>query len=158
MRLGLAGRSSGHRLPGRRAVFAGHRPVDALGAGEHHALDVERARRLQDVDQAHDVDLDAQRRIGRRHRADERRRVHHMRDLVLLDRLQDARHVEHVALLEIDLVDDVADQAVVAVAREDDGAMAFLDEFAAGLGADDAHAAGDQNFHAVLNRSLRRRR
>jgi hypothetical protein len=93
------------------------------------------------------VDLDAQRRIGRRHRADEGRGMHHVRDLVLLDRLQDARHVEHVALLEIDLVDDVADQAVVAVAREDDGAVTFLDEFAAGLGADDAHAAGDQDLH-----------
>jgi hypothetical protein len=36
--------------------------------------------------------------------------------------------------------------------------MAFLDEFAAGLGADDAHPAGDQDFHAALNRFLRRRR
>ena len=70
-----------------------------------------------------------------------------VRHFVFLDRLQDARHVEHVALLEIDLVDDVVDQAVVAVAREDDGALAFPDEFAGGLGANDAHAAGDQNLH-----------
>ena len=84
--------------------------------------------------------------------------MHHVRDLVLLDRLQDARHVEHVALLEIDLVGNIADQAFVSVAREDDGAMAFLDELAAGLGADDAHAAGDQDLHVSLSRSLRRRR
>ena len=75
--------------------------------------------------------------------------MHHMRRLVLLDRLQDARHVEHVALLEIDLVGDVADQAVVAMAREDDGPVAFLDELAAGFGADDAHTAGDQDLHAI---------
>ena len=75
--------------------------------------------------------------------------VHHMRHLVLLDGLQDARHVEHVALLEVDLVDDVADQAVVAVARKDHRPVAFLDELAAGFGADHAHAAGDQHFHVV---------
>ena len=71
-----------------------------------------------------------------------------MRHLVLLDGLQDARHVEHVALLEIDLVDDVADQAVVAVAGEDHRPVTLLDELAAGFGADDAHAAGDQDLHA----------
>jgi hypothetical protein len=71
-----------------------------------------------------------------------------MGHLVLLDRLQDARHVEHVALLEVELVADVANKAVVAVAGEDDGAVAFLDELAAGFGADHAHAAGNQHFHA----------
>ena len=81
--------------------------------------------------------------------------MHHVRDLVLLDRLQDARHVEHVAGLEIDLVDDIANQTVVLVARENDGPMAFLDELAAGFGADDAHASGDQYFHLSLSRSLR---
>ena len=84
--------------------------------------------------------------------------VHDVRHLVLLDRLQDARHVEHVAELEVDLVDDVADQALVPVTGEDHRPMPFLDELAAGFGADDAHAAGDQNFHLVLNRSFRRPR
>ena len=74
--------------------------------------------------------------------------MHDVRHLVFLDGLQDARHVEDVAELDVDLVDDVADQAVVAMAREDDRPVAFLDELAAGLGADDAHAAGDQDFHA----------
>ena len=74
--------------------------------------------------------------------------MYHMGRLVFFDGLQDARHVEHVTLLEIDLVDDVGDQAVVAVAREDHRPVAFLDELAAGLGADHTHAAGDQHFHA----------
>ena len=73
--------------------------------------------------------------------------MHDVRNLVLLDRLQDAGHVEDVAEFDVDLVDDVADQAVVAMTREDDRPVAFLDELAAGFGADDAHAAGDQNFH-----------
>ena len=73
--------------------------------------------------------------------------MHHVCHPVLLDRLQEARHVEHVALLEIDRVEDVADQPVVAVARVDDRSVPFLDELAAGFGADDAHAAGDQDFH-----------
>src|SRR6476661_7486391 len=85
-----------------RAVFPGHRAIDALGAGEDHTLHAECPRRFQDVDQAHHVDLDAERRIGRGHRADEGRGMHHMRGLVLLDRLQDTRHVEYVALLEIE--------------------------------------------------------
>ena len=62
-----------------------------------------------------------------------------------------------VAELDIDLVDDVADQAVVAVAGEDDRPVAFLDELAAGLGADDAHAAGDQDFHGFRPLGRRRR-
>ena len=140
----------GHRLVGRRAVLADDRAVDALRAGEHDALDVERARGLQDVDQAQHVDLDAQRRVGRRDRAHEGRAVNDVGDLVLLDRLQDARHVENVAELDVHLVDDVADQALVAVAREDHRPMALLHELAAGLGADDAHAAGDQDLHARL--------
>ena len=41
-----------------------------------------------------------------------------MGHLMLLDRLQNARHVEYVALLEVDLVGNIADQAVVAMARE----------------------------------------
>src|SRR5437870_13086659 len=74
--------------------------------------------------------------------------MHDVGDLVLLDRLQDARHVENVAELDIDLVDDVADQAFVPMTREDDGAVPLLDEFAACLGADDAHSAGDEYLHA----------
>jgi hypothetical protein len=58
---------------------------------------------------------------------------------------------------EIELVGDVADQTVVAVAREHHGTVAFLDEFAGGFGADDAHAAGNQDFHLFLSRFSRRR-
>ena len=82
--------------------------------------------------------------------------MHDMGDVMLFDRLQDARHIEHVALLEVDLVDDVGDQAVVAVARKDHGPVAFLHELAAGLGADHAHSAGDENLHWRLTRSWRR--
>ncbi len=137
----------GHRLPGRRAVFPGDRTVDALRAGEYHALDVECARRLQHVDEPDDIDLDAERRIAGRHRADECRRMHHVRHLVLLDRLQDARHVEHVPLLEVDLVDDVEIRLSSRCRANIDRPMAFLDELAARLGADDAHSAGDENLH-----------
>jgi hypothetical protein len=82
--------------------------------------------------------------------------VHDVRHLVLLDRLQEARHVEHVALLEVDLLDDVLDQGIVAMAGENHRPVPFAHELAAGLGADDAHPAGDEDFH--LTRSLRRPR
>ena len=35
------------------------------------------------------------------------------------------------------------------MAREDDGAVALLDEFATGFRTDDAHSAGDQDLHAL---------
>ena len=78
------------------AVFAEHRAVDALGAGVDHALDVEGARRLQYVNHAHHVDLDAERRVGGGDRADEGGGVHDMGHPMPLDGLQEARHVEHV--------------------------------------------------------------
>jgi hypothetical protein len=81
-----------------------------------------------------------------------------MRHLVLLDRLQDARHVQNVAKLDIDVVDNVADQALVAVTGEDHRPVPLLDELAARFGADDAHASSDQDFHVFLNQLLRRRR
>ena len=155
MRLGLAGRSSDIGFQFGAPYSPTDRSIDTLGAGEYDTLDVQRASGLQNVDQPHDVDLDAQRGIGCRHCADEGRGMHHVRDLVLLDCLQDARHVEHVTGLEIDFIDDIADQTIVLMARKDDGAMAFLDELAAGFGADDAHASGDQYFHLSLSRSLR---
>ena len=93
------------------AVFAEHRAVDALGAGVDHALDVEGARRLQYVNHAHHVDLDAERRVGGGDRADEGGGVHDMAHPMRLDGLQEARHVEHVTQLDIDLVGDIPDQA-----------------------------------------------
>ena len=77
-----------------------------------------------------------------------------MRDLMALDDIEEPRHVENVARLEVDLVGDIADQAVVAVARKDHRPVAFLDEFAAGFGADDAHAARDKDLHALPSRAL----
>ncbi len=146
----------GHRLVGRRAVLAEHRAVDAFRAGIDHALDVERARRFQHVHRAHDVHLHAERGVALRHRADERRRMDDVGHLVRLDDGEQARHVGDVAELDVHLVDDVVDQAVVAVARIDHRPMPLLDELAAGLGAHDAHAAGDQDFHGF--RPLGRRR
>ncbi len=63
--LGLGRKVLRHRLPGRRPILAGDRAIDALGAGEDHALHVERPRRLEHVHQTHDVDLDAQGRVAR---------------------------------------------------------------------------------------------
>ena len=70
-----------------------------------------------------------------------------MRDLVALDDVEEPRHVENVAGLEIDLVGDVADQPAVIVARIDDRPLPFAHEFPAGFRADDAHAAGNEDLH-----------
>src|SRR5262249_32663114 len=67
---------------------------------------------------------------------------------VALDHVEQARHVEHVAELDVDLVEEVANEPLVAMAGEDDGAVSFLHDPAARLRADDAHPAGDQDFHA----------
>ena len=67
-------------------------------------------------------------------RTDEGRRMHHVRHMVLLDRLQQTRHVEHVALLKVDLLDDVTNQGVVAMAGEDHRTVPFAHKLAAGLG------------------------
>ena len=45
---------------------------------------------------------------------------------MLLYCLEDAQEIEHVALLEIDFVDDTADEALVAVAREHNRPVAFV--------------------------------
>ena len=60
------------------------------------------------------------------------------------------RAIENGAELDIDLVDNIADQRFIAVARIQHGPVAFAHEFAAGFSADDAHAAGDQNAHGLL--------
>jgi hypothetical protein len=60
------------------------------------------------------------------------------------------RAIEDGAELDIDLVDDIADQRFIAVARIEHRPVAFADEFAACFRADDAHAAGDQNAHGPL--------
>ena len=72
-----------------------------------------------------------------------------VRDVVTLDDIEEPRHVEDVAGLEVDLVGDVADQPIVAVARIDDRPMPLAHEFAAGLRSDDAHSPGDENLHAL---------
>ena len=77
-----------HRFVRRRAVFAEHWAVHALGAGINHAANVEEARGLQHVDHAHDVDLHAKRWIGCRDRTHEARSMHNMRHLVALDDVQ----------------------------------------------------------------------
>src|SRR6266540_2626371 len=65
---------------------------------------------------------------------------------------------KNVARLEVDLVDDIGDEAVVAMARKHDGPVPLVDELAAGLGADDSHSAGDENPHCRLIRSWHRPR
>src|SRR5262245_15327672 len=64
------------------------------------------------------------------------------------DDVEQARHVEHVAELDVDLLEDIANEPLVAMAGEDDGPVSFLHEPAACFRAHDAHATGDQNFHA----------
>ena len=71
-----------------------------------------------------------------------------VRDPVPFDDVEQTRHVEHVAELDIDLVEDIANEPLIAVAGEDDGTVSLLDEPAARFRAHDAHPAGDQNFHA----------
>ncbi|HKF10871.1 MAG TPA: hypothetical protein VKB89_19450 [Xanthobacteraceae bacterium] len=64
------------------------------------------------------------------------------------DDVKQARHVEHVAELDVDFLEDVADEPFVPMAGKDDGAVSFAHEPAARFRADHAHPAGDQNFHA----------
>jgi len=71
-----------------------------------------------------------------------------MRDPMPFDDVEQARHVEHVAELDVDLLEDIADEPFVAMAGKDDGAVSFADESAARLRADHAHPAGDQDLHA----------
>ena len=73
-----------------------------------------------------------------------------MGDAARFENFGKPRAVEDGAELDIDLVDDVADQRFIAVARIEHRPVAFADEFAARFRADDAHAAGDQNAHVVL--------
>ena len=68
-------------------------------------------------------------------------------DAVPLDDVEEPRQVVHVAELDVNLFGDVADEIVVAVAGIDDRPVPLLDELPAGLGADHAHAAGNQDFH-----------
>ena len=70
-------------------------------------------------------------------------------DLVHLDGLQQPRHVHDVAERDVDVVDDVGDEGIVAMARVDDRPMALAHEHARRLGADHAHAAGDEHPHAL---------
>jgi hypothetical protein len=70
-----------------------------------------------------------------------------VRDLMLLDDTEKARHVENIADFKINLIDNVADQPVFAVAGKHDRAVAFSDEFARRLGADYTHATRDKNLH-----------
>ena len=53
----------------------------------------------------------------------------------------------HGPQLYVDFLRYVADQIIVPVARKYDGSMAFFHESAAGFGADDTHASGNQNLH-----------
>ena len=71
-----------------------------------------------------------------------------MRHPVPFDDVEQARHVEHVAEVDVDLLEDVANEPFVAMAGKDDGTVSFANEPAARFRADHAHPAGDQDFHA----------
>jgi hypothetical protein len=69
--------------------------------------------------------------------------VNDMRHSMPFDDVEQARHIEHVAQLDVDLLENVANEPFVAVAGKDDGTVSFADEPAACLRADHTHPAGD---------------
>ena len=71
-----------------------------------------------------------------------------MRHSMPFDDVEQARHIEHVAQLDVDLLENVANEPFVAMAGKDDGAVSFTHEPAARFRANHAHPAGDQDFHA----------
>jgi hypothetical protein len=144
-----------HRLVRGRAVFAEDWAIDPLGAGVDHAANIERARRLEHVDGAHDIDLDAEGRIGGRHSPYEPSCMYDVRHPMPLDDVEKPRPIEDIARFEIDLVDDVEDQPVIPVARIDHRPVSLAHELTARLGTDDTHATGDQHFHGRSSRTTR---
>src|SRR5262249_24670794 len=70
------------------------------------------------------------------------------------DDVEQARHVEHVPKLDVDLLEDVANEPIVAMAGKDDGAVSFADEPAARFRAHHPHPPGDQDFHAFSLRCV----
>src|ERR1700730_2511456 len=71
-----------------------------------------------------------------------------MRDPVPLDHVHEARQIEHIAELEVDVIENVENERLVAMAGKDDRPVSLVHEPAARLGAHDAHPAGDQYLHA----------
>ena len=69
--------------------------------------------------------------------------MHHMRDAASLHHVSQPCAIEDRTKLDINFVDDIADQRFVAMASVDNGPVSFADELAARFGADDAHSAGD---------------
>ena len=72
------------------------------------------------------------------------------------DDVKQARHVEHVAELDVDLIENIANEPFVPMAGEDHGPVSFLHEVAARFSTHDAHPAGDQNFHSLTGHWRRR--
>src|SRR5207237_3181062 len=99
--------------------------------GVDHALNIERTRSLEHIHGPHDVDLNAQCGVRGRHRPHEACSMDDVRDPMPFDDVEQARHVEHVAELDTDLVADIANEPRRAVAGEDDGTVALLDAPAA---------------------------
>src|SRR5262249_12251345 len=71
-----------------------------------------------------------------------------VRYAIPFDDVEQARHVEHVAELDVDLLEEIPNEPLVAMAGEDDGPVSFLHEPAACFRAHYAHATGDQNLHS----------
>ena len=140
----------GYGLVEGRSELATNRSVNPLCAREDDATDVKQAGRLEHVHRAHDVDLDAQRRIERRHGADEGSGMNDVRDTMPLDDVEKTRQIEDVACLEIDAVQDIANQAIVAMAGKNNRLVTFADKLPTRFGADHTHAAGNQNFHLLV--------
>src|SRR5262249_59281392 len=70
-----------------------------------------------------------------------------VRYAIPFDDVEQARHVEHVAELDVDLLEEIPNEPLVAMAGEDDGPVSFLHEPAACFRAHYAHATGGQNLH-----------
>src|ERR1700730_6005243 len=77
-----------------------------------------------------------------------------MRDPVPFDHVHEARQIEHIAELEVDVIENVGNERLVAMAGKDDRPVSLVHEPAARLRAHDAHPAGDQYLHAFTAPSL----
>jgi hypothetical protein len=72
-----------------------------------------------------------------------------VRYLVALDDVEEAREIENIASFEIDFLKDVPDQPIVTVAGVNHRPLTLAHELTARFCADHAHAAGDQDLHAL---------
>jgi hypothetical protein len=127
--------------------------IEHIGARHDHALDAERARRLDHVDRAHDVELD--RRIGIALRAQGQHRVggrvRDARDLVALQHRGQRQRAQDIAHLHDRArgIEQLGERRRLRRRVEQHGALALLDQNARDLRADQP-GADDERRHGTL--------